>query len=179
MRGLIVGRFQPFHLGHESAVMEVLSQCEEIVIAIGSAQYSHTQENPFTASERYEMIYAAMQDRNLQGRVHIVPVNDIHQNVLWVQHVRSTVPSFAVIYTNNPLTARLFREAGYEVGETRIYSREKYSGTIIREKMLKGGEWKDSVSNAVLLKIEEFDGVRRIRDIYSPSRTETTDVRNR
>ena len=37
-RGLYVGRFQPFHLGHLGAVKSILEDVEELVIVIGSAQ---------------------------------------------------------------------------------------------------------------------------------------------
>ena len=55
-RGLYVGRFQPFHLGHLGAIKEVLKEVDELAIVIGSAQYSHNPSNPFTAGERLVMI---------------------------------------------------------------------------------------------------------------------------
>jgi nicotinamide-nucleotide adenylyltransferase len=59
-RGLYVGRFQPFHLGHLEAIENVLKEAEELVIVIGSAQYSHNINNPFTAGERLVMIRRAL-----------------------------------------------------------------------------------------------------------------------
>ncbi|MEM2975778.1 MAG: adenylyltransferase/cytidyltransferase family protein, partial [Candidatus Bathyarchaeia archaeon] len=47
-RGLFVGRFQPFHLGHLTAVKNILKSVDELVIIVGSAQYSHRLDNPFT-----------------------------------------------------------------------------------------------------------------------------------
>ncbi|MEM1589096.1 MAG: adenylyltransferase/cytidyltransferase family protein, partial [Candidatus Bathyarchaeia archaeon] len=47
-RGLFVGRFQPFHKGHLQAVKEILDEVDELVIVVGSAQYSHRIDNPFT-----------------------------------------------------------------------------------------------------------------------------------
>ncbi len=61
-RGLYVGRFQPFHLGHLGAVKAVLKEVDELVIVIGSAQYSHNLNNPFTAGERLVMIRRALQE---------------------------------------------------------------------------------------------------------------------
>ncbi|EQD45121.1 nicotinamide-nucleotide adenylyltransferase, partial [mine drainage metagenome] len=52
MRAFVVGRFQPFHNGHLHVIKEILSQYSSVIIGIGSAQYSHTMENPFTAGER-------------------------------------------------------------------------------------------------------------------------------
>jgi len=41
-RGLFVGSFQPFHLGHLEAIRDVLEEVDELVIVIDSAQYSHS-----------------------------------------------------------------------------------------------------------------------------------------
>lgn len=54
--GLLVGRFQPFHRGHESIVFKMLEECERIIIAIGSAQESGTKVNPFRYEYRRLMI---------------------------------------------------------------------------------------------------------------------------
>ncbi len=48
MRGLYIGRFQPYHLGHQAVLEKIAEEVDEIVIVIGSAQESHTAENPFT-----------------------------------------------------------------------------------------------------------------------------------
>lgn len=34
-RGLFVGRFQPFHLGHLHVIKELLEKVDELIIAIG------------------------------------------------------------------------------------------------------------------------------------------------
>ena len=54
--GLFVGRFQPFHKGHESIVHKMLEECERVIIAIGSAQASNTELNPFRYEYRRLMI---------------------------------------------------------------------------------------------------------------------------
>ena len=46
-----MGRFQPFHLGHLELVKQILDQCDEVIIAITSAQFNYL-ERPFTAGER-------------------------------------------------------------------------------------------------------------------------------
>jgi nicotinamide-nucleotide adenylyltransferase len=166
MNALIVGRYQPFHLGHLAAVREALESCERLIIAIGSAQYSHTRENPFTAGERLEMIYSALRAEGLYDRTNIVPVIDVNRYAVWVSHVRSLVPPFQTIFTNNPLTQRLFSESGYEVRQTRIYNKEIYSGSFIREQMINGGDWKQSVHPNVSDIIGRFGGVDRVRELF-------------
>ncbi|MGB6591034.1 MAG: adenylyltransferase/cytidyltransferase family protein, partial [Candidatus Nitrosopolaris sp.] len=59
-RGLLVGRFQPFHKGHLLLVRQVFQDCEEVILAIGSAQFNYTYTDPFTAGERIMMIHAAL-----------------------------------------------------------------------------------------------------------------------
>src|SRR6266700_8062812 len=63
--GLYVGRFQPFHLGHLQAIKYILGRVDDLIILVGSAQHSHTHENPFTAVERITMIRRALKDAKI------------------------------------------------------------------------------------------------------------------
>ena len=58
-RGLIIGRFQPFHNGHLKLIQQVLEECEELIIVIGSAQFNYLYKDPL-AGERIEMIHATI-----------------------------------------------------------------------------------------------------------------------
>lgn len=163
MRGLVTGRFQPFHKGHLSAIREVLGKCEELVIVIGSAEESHTSRNPLTASERFQMILSSLEPDE-RARVHIVPVRDINRYSLWVEHVESYVPPFDVVFSNNALTRSLFSEAGYSVEGTKAYSPGKYSGVEIRARIADGRKWEHLVPGPVVSIIESLDLRKRLRD---------------
>ena len=102
---MIVGRFQPFHNGHMDVVRKCASESEHLIIGIGSAQYSHHPENPFTAGERYMMIDNSMADAGIDN-YSIVPMEDLNRYSVWVAHVVSMSPPFRRVYTNNPLTRR-------------------------------------------------------------------------
>jgi nicotinamide-nucleotide adenylyltransferase len=165
-RGLYVGRFQPFHLGHLEAIKEVLSDIEELVIVIGSAQYSHNINNPFTAGERLVMICRALHEAEIdQSRLWVVPVPDVHLHMLWVSALEGYTPRFNVVYSNEPLTRRLFMEAGYKVKGIQFFQRKLYTSTLVREKMLKGESWTTLVPKSVADFINEIDGVNRLRDL--------------
>jgi nicotinamide-nucleotide adenylyltransferase len=165
-RGLFVGRFQPFHLGHLEAVKDILKEVEELVIVVGSAQYSHNVNNPFTAGERLTMIREALKDAKIDsGRVWVVPVPDVHLHMMWVSSVEGYTPCFDVVYSNEPLSRRLFIEAGYKVKAIRFHERKLYSSTEIRERMLKDDSWEKLVPKSVAAFIKEIDGVNRLRDL--------------
>ena len=165
-RGLYVGRFQPFHSGHLHAIMDALEEVDEVVIVIGSAQYSHNVTNPFTAGERLVMIRKALEEAGIDdSRVWIVPVPDVHLHMMWVSSLVGFTPKFDFVYSNEPLTRRLFMEAGYEVKAIRFFERKQYSSTLIREKMLKNEGWEELVPKSVAAFIREIDGINRIQDL--------------
>ncbi len=165
MRGFFIGRFQPYHLGHHEVIKNIIHEVDELIIGIGSAQESHTLENPFTAGERVLMIVRALEELNIDKRIYVIPLEDIYRNSLWVSHVCSMVPPFDIVYTNNPLVYRLFKEAGFKVKSTKMYNRKEYQGTEIRRKMLEGGDWERYVPKAVAEVIKEIDGISRIKEI--------------
>lgn len=165
-RGLYVGRFQPFHLGHLNAIRDILKDVDELVIVIGSAQYSHDIKNPFTAGERLVMTRGALEESGVDySRIWIVPVPDVHLHMMWVSGLEGYTPHFDVVFSNEPLTRRLFAEAGYKVRSIRLFDRRLYSSTAIRQKMLTGKGWAKLVPESVAAFIKEIDGINRLRDL--------------
>ena len=88
-----------------------------------------------------------------------------HLHMMWVSAVEGYTPPFDVVYSNEPLTRRLFIEAGYKVKAVRFHERKLYSSTEIRERMLKGESWEELVPKGVAAFIKEIDGVNRLRDL--------------
>ena len=165
-RGLFVGRFQPFHKGHLEVVKKILKEVDELVIIVGSSQYSHRLDNPFTTGERITMIQKALQEEEIQlPRIWIIPVPDVHQHALWVSQIVGYSPKFDVVYANEPLTRRLFLEAGFRVESMPFIKRKVYLATEIRRRMLAGENWKELVPSSVAKFIEEIDGDARLRQL--------------
>lgn len=164
-RALFIGRFQPFHNGHLAMVRKIVENHGELIVGIGSAQYSHTGENPFTAGERFEMIHRALDVDGIHS-YHIVPIPDTHVHSVWVGHVLSLVPKFDSVYTNSALVIRLFKERGIKVVSLPMVEREALSGTEVRRRMFNDGDWVSLVPSVVASYIKEIDGIQRIRETY-------------
>jgi len=163
-RALFLGRFQPYHNGHDAVIRAIAPETDELIIAVGSAQYSHTLRDPFTAGERIMMITQVLQDLPLTK--YVLPIEDIEQNALYVAHICRLTPPFETVYSNNPLVIRLFEEAGICVKQVPPVDREHLWGTKIRELMLQGEEWRRYVPQPVCNVIDEIEGVKRLRQIH-------------
>jgi nicotinamide-nucleotide adenylyltransferase len=163
MRGLVVGRFQPFHKGHLAAIREALSKCDELIVVIGSAEDSHTERNPFTAGERVQMILSALEPEE-RARILIIPIRDVNRYSVWVNHVESYVPPFDTVFSNSNLTRSLFLKAGYEVERTKAYNPNMYSATEIRRRIVSGKSWSKLVPEKVAVFLRAIEARQRLLD---------------
>ena len=174
-RGIFVGRFQPVHNGHMEVIKGILEDVDELVIIIGSSQYSHRLDNPFTAGERNTMIRTALQEEKISlSKIWIIPVPDVHQHALWVSQIVGYSPKFDVIYANEPLTSRLFTEAGFKVKPMPFIKRDIYSATEIRQHIIENKKWENLVPPSVAKFIKKIDGDIRLQDLNKTDKTCTS-----
>jgi nicotinamide-nucleotide adenylyltransferase len=166
MIGLYVGRFQPFHKGHLALVKAALAVVDKLYIVIGSAQESHTERNPFTAGERMLMIVKTLETEGLIDYVTIIPVEDTIASYAWLPKIEAFMPEkFDVVYSNEPITSRLFKEKGYEV-KGFMYNRKECRGTCIRSLIAKHRpEWIHNVSVDARAVMCACNGINRIQDL--------------
>ena len=71
-KGLILGRFQLLHLGHEYIINKALEVCDEVLILIGSSDKSNTTENPYDYETRKSMLEVVYGDK-----IKIAPLTDL------------------------------------------------------------------------------------------------------
>ncbi len=164
MRALFPGRFQPFHLGHLKVVKWALERFDELIILVGSAQESHTLYNPFTAGERVEMIYNALEEESLYRKVFLFPLIESFSNKNWIHDVELVSPKFSAVITGNPLVMTSIRDK-YDIVVPKQFNREKYNSTLIRNMILKGEDWKDLVPYPVYDFIKKINGEERMIDL--------------
>lgn len=84
---LFLGRFQPFHNGHQHVVNKALCYTDNVICGIGSARSARRPRNPWTWGER-----AAM----LPSNVISTPIRDFtYREDRWVQGVQDAVHAIA------------------------------------------------------------------------------------
>ena len=166
MRGLIIGRFQPFHKGHLELVKGILKKCDELIIAIASAQFNFIEKDPFTAGERILFIHEALKEVGINlAKCYIVPLVNDENNARWIGHLKSFLPQFDVVYTGNPYVEMLMQKSEIKVSRINFYNQEKYNGSKIRQLILKGNDWESLVPNQVAKVIKKVGGVQRMKVI--------------
>lgn len=159
----MIGRFQPFHKGHLCLVRQIFRECNELIIAIGSAQFNYSYTDPFTAGERIMMIHAALVESEIDlKKCYIVPVVNDENNARWFGHLKSMVPHFDILYSGNEFVANLV-SPHTKVSKPRFINARQYNGTNIRKLMSKSHCWKKLLPDSVVRIIEQLDGVTRIR----------------
>ena len=161
--GLFIGRFQPFHNGHLSAVKQILEQNDKIIIGIGSSQYKHTKDNPFTAEERKEMIQKTLDDEGIKD-YEIIFTPDIHNDEKWAAHVESLCPNFNIVYTNSEHTRKCF-EILNKYPIKGIEKEFDISSTEIRKRIKEGEDWDELVPETIFNEILRIDGINRIKSL--------------
>jgi len=165
-QALFVGRFQPFHNGHLDVILRALKKEDRLIIVIGSAEKNHESDNPFTASERFQMIEAALSDAGIKrDRYCLIPVRNVENFILWTAHVDQYIPPVYKVYTGSPIVKELHKAYGkYKIEDVKMIS--GITGTLIRQKMLKGDEsWKKLVPGVVADLIVKWKGVERLKMI--------------
>lgn len=165
-RGLMLGRFQPFHNGHLVLAKQILSECDELVIAIGSAQYNYIDRDPFTAGERISMIHAALSEGGTDlSKCYIVPIPNDDNNARWLAYLRSMVPAFDVLYSGNNFVKHLAlsQDPHIEIRRPKFARKAQFNATHIRRLIVAEKPWKHLVPRAIAKAIERVGGTERIR----------------
>jgi nicotinamide-nucleotide adenylyltransferase len=164
--GFYTGRFQPFHLGHLSAIKQALNTVDFLYIGIGSTQYSHDNYNPFTLNERSAIIRKALEEKSVsKKRFEIIPLPDINDNNAWPAYVQKLIPPFDIVFAgDNGLVKELFEK--HTKIPVKIVNHEiDICATDVRKAIVNGGDWKKYLCGSTIEYLEKIDGISRIKQI--------------
>jgi len=144
MNGLLIGRFQPFHLGHLEALQFALSKVDKLWVGLGSSNKPIEKNNPFTAEQRKEMILSSIDD-SMKERISIYFIPDLDNHMRWIEKIDTIVPKFDIIFSNDELTNHLYSKRNIQVLPIPFLNRESLSGTNIRDLIISDQKWDDLV----------------------------------
>ena len=144
MDGLLIGRFQPFHLGHLEALRFALSKVDNLWLGIGSSNKPREKENPFSVDERKEMILSSI-DENMKNQISVYPIPDLDNHMRWIEKIDTIVPKFDIIFSNDKLTRHLYSNRSVAVLPIPFLNRDRLSGTNIRNLIKSDQKWDDLV----------------------------------
>jgi len=166
-----MGRFQPFHLGHLELVKQILSECDEVIIALTGSQFNYIEKDPFTSGERIEMIHLSLKEEGIDlSRCYVIGIENQFNVATWVSYLKSSLPKFQKIYSGNNYVAMLLADSGFEVVNPKFLDCEKFNATKIRQMIENGEKWENFVPKGVSQIIKKINGVNRIKII---SKTDT------
>ena len=164
MDGLLIGRFQPFHLGHLDAVLFGLSRVENLFICIGSSNKSNERKNPFSAEERREMIVTSIEP-SIADRIKIFDVPDVGDHEKWTFEIDKISPKYDVVFTNDEFTKTLFEKREISVISVILKDREKFSGTNIRNLITYDRNWRDLVPQGTRNVLDNINAKERLQNL--------------
>jgi nicotinamide-nucleotide adenylyltransferase len=161
MNGLLIGRFQPFHLGHLEALQFALSIVDKLWVGLGSSNKSIEKNNPFSAEERKEMILSSIDD-SMKNKITIYFIPDVDNHVKWIEKIDTIVPKFDIVFSNDPLTDHLYSKRTVQVISIPFLKRDQLSGTRIRNLIKSDQKWDDLIPNRTKILLENLDVKNRL-----------------
>ncbi|MCH2380349.1 MAG: nicotinamide-nucleotide adenylyltransferase [Nitrososphaerales archaeon] len=163
--GILIGRFQPLHKGHVNAIEFARDNSERLFVIVGSAEKSNQERNPFSFEERKRMIGLALKGKKLQDNISIVPINDARNHTEWIKSIKNTIGEYNLIFTNDELTEKLFKEDGAEVLNVPLQDRNELSATEVRKRLELDKEWESLVTPEIAQYLKEINAVERMKSI--------------
>jgi nicotinamide-nucleotide adenylyltransferase len=171
-RGMIHGRFQPFHLGHLEYLRGAAERSDEVFVGITNPDPTrirpepsdparHLPEaNPWTYADRLLMVKAAATDLGLGAeRVHVIPF-PVNEPELWPAYVPDGVTQYLRLFSEwGGTKLERLREAGYEVVVLDEGAEKEISGAEVRAALREGGDWESLVPAGVARVIRELERV--------------------
>ena len=140
MNGLLIGRFQPFHLGHLEALRFALSKVDKLWLGLGSSNKPTEKNNPFSAEERKEMILSSIDD-SMKEKISIYFIPDLDNHVRWIEKIDTIVPDFDIVFSNDELTNHLYSKRDVQVLSIPFLKRDELSGTNVRDLIISDQNW--------------------------------------
>lgn len=175
---VVIGRFEPFHNGHKHLVETALKVGEKVCVVLGSARTAPSIKNPFTPSQRVDMIRSCFSDEDNE-RLCFVSVKDtVYNDTIWFNDVRNKVlrelgPNCEINLVGNikdDSSYYLKRFPTWKLVEAGFGS-QKMDATTVRERIFnRDSSWMDMVPDGarhIIQKILDSGSIDHLFDEYN------------
>ena len=143
--GLICGRFQTFHKGHEKLIETGLLLCDRLLILVGSSQECGTERNPLninTRTKMLRMVYGDDPNIMIYGLPDLSNENDIRPE--WGRYLLQNADRYifknpdVMIYGNDESRSAWFDKSDLKNTTEVIINRNELpiSATMLRQYMV-------------------------------------------
>lgn len=155
--GLVIGRFQPFHLGHKYLIENALEHSDKIIVGIGSPNVSD-EKNPYDLKTREKFISEYIKNARIKDRViKIVPILDVPDDEEWYKLANAATGPVDVVIGDNDWVNDIYASHGVLVQKVGYHKREILEGTKIRHQMKTKKPWKARVPKYLVPHIDKTD----------------------
>ncbi|MGZ4256192.1 MAG: adenylyltransferase/cytidyltransferase family protein [Gaiellaceae bacterium] len=174
-RGMIHGRFQPFHNGHLEYLRAAAERSDEVFVGITNPDPARIkpepadplrhlpESNPYSFVERLLMVKAAASDAGIEPeRLHVIPF-PVNEPELWDAYVPRDVVQFIRLFSDwGGTKLQRLREAGYEVVILDEGAEKELSGADVRAAISEGNDWQRLVPPGVAVVLKGIEGVVKV-----------------
>ncbi|MBP6913333.1 MAG: adenylyltransferase/cytidyltransferase family protein [Candidatus Levybacteria bacterium] len=144
-KALIVGRFQPFHLGHKYLIEKALELADTVIIGLGSSNITD-DKNPFSLETRKSFIQEFLIQEKLNSKIlEIIPIEDVPNDDEWMRIIEGKVKEIDVVIGDNDWVNGIFEKRKIPVVKIGYLKRHILTGTEIRKNMKEKKSWEERV----------------------------------
>jgi len=187
---IFIGRFQPFHIGHESVIHKALQLSDKVIVLVGSAYQPRTVRNPWDFNERESLIRTVFSEEENRRILAFPLLDQTYNNQLWIKSVQQLVAD--IIYTKYSLESEALAPnktrlkpsfpklgiIGYQKDNSSDYltqfpqwEREEVanykniSSTNIRELYFDNQEFTNSLNSNIAIALEKFKTTKAFEQV--------------
>jgi nicotinamide-nucleotide adenylyltransferase len=179
---LIIGRFQPLHLGHIDLIKKYSNLGYFVKIGIGSVTKPCDFKNPLSFRERANIIRKALKENKIKN-YKMYGILDIPKNNHYASHVSKIVGEYDLVITGNMLVKNIFLKYCSSSGRCKVnYFDEKIKRIKgISAKDIRKNWIMDKTSGKELLKstskhLKKIKFSDRLKEIYNFNRIKVREI---
>jgi bifunctional NMN adenylyltransferase/nudix hydrolase len=174
---IFIGRFQPFHLGHESVTRKALELSDKVIVLVGSAYQPRTVRNPWDFNEREAFMRLAFSQEENRRILAFPLLDQTYNNQLWIKLVQQLV---AGVVHNKIASKPKIALIGHQKDETSDYltqfpqwerveveNYKNISSTKIRELYFNNKEFTISLNSNIAMALEKFKSTKAFEEVQN------------